>query len=417
MTEYDSSAHGGPPAGVYRYLRLIAALLLMTVGGSAMYSLIVALKPIGNEFDVSRGIASVPYMLFMIGFGAGGVALGRVADRFGIVWPAVLASFALPAGFVAAAFATTFWQLCLAMGVLAGLFGASATFSPVVSDISQWFFRRRGLAVGIVISGNYVAGAVWPPILQHFIGTVGWRDTFIGFGIFTFSVMLPLSAFLYRKAPVQHDPITSGGSDDPHRPLGFRAAKLQRLLCVAGIGCCVAMAMPQVHIVAYATDLGFAAARGAEMLSLMLGFGIVSRLTSGWISDRIGGLNTLLLGSFFQFAVLGGFLFGDGLTALYMLSIAFGLSQGGIVPSYAIIIRAYFPSREAGWRIGTVFLFTVMGMALGGWMAGALYDLTGSYTVSFLNAIAFNILNMAIAGTLLMRAKARSAAMAAVPNT
>ncbi len=403
----------GPPAGVYRYLRLIAALLLMTVGGSAMYSLIVALKPVGNEFAVSRGIASLPYMLFMLGFGTGGVVLGRVADRFGIVWPAALASIALPAGFIAAAQATTLWQFCLAMGVLAGLFGASATFSPVVSDISHWFFRRRGLAVGIVISGSYLAGAVWPKIIQHFIDTVGWRDTFTGIGIFTFCAMLPLSAFLYRKAPVQPDPVMSGGQGDPRRPLGFSVSRLQCLLCAAGIGCCAAMAMPQVHIVAYATDLGHAAARGAEMLALMLGFGIVSRLTSGWISDRIGGLNTLLLGSFLQLAVLSGFLFGDSLTALYLLSVAFGLAQGGIVPSYAIIIRAYFPSREAGWRIGTTFLFTIIGMALGGWMAGALYDLTGSYTVSFVNAIAFNILNMSIAGILLTRAKSRPAAVAA----
>ena len=412
MSEYNPPARG-PHTGAYRFVRLIAALLLMTVGASAMYALIVALKPVGNEFAVSRGIASIPYMLFMIGFGIGGVALGRVADRYGIMVPAVAASIALPAGFIAAAHAETFWQFSIAMGVLTGLLGMAATFSPIVSDISHWFFRRRGLAVGIVISGSYLAGAIWPPVLQHFIGSVGWRETFIGFGIFTFSVMAPLSAFLYRPAPAQPDPVTSGGPDNPDRPLGFSLAQLQCLICAAGIGCCAAMAMPQVHIVAYATDLGYAAARGAEMLSLMLGFGIVSRLTSGWISDRIGGLNTLLLGSFLQCVVICGFLFGDSLTALYLLSAAFGLAQGGIVPSYAIIIRAYFPSRDAGWRIGTAFLFTVIGMALGGWMAGALYDLTGSYTVSFLNAIAFNIFNMAIAGTLRMRAKARSAALAA----
>ncbi len=410
------SARPGPYAGPYRFLRLIAALLLMTVGGSAMYALIVALKPVGNEFEVSRGLASVPYMLFMLGFGTGGVVLGRLADRFGIILPTAIASIALPAGFVAAAQATTLWQFCLAMGVLAGFFGASVTFSPMVADISHWFFRRRGLAVGIVISGSYLAGAIWPKILQHYIDSVGWRDTFTGFGIFTFSAMLPLSAILYRKAPVQHDPATSAGANEPRRPLGFTTVKMQSLICAAGIGCCVAMAMPQVHIVAYATDLGYAAARAAEMLALMLGFGILSRLASGWISDRIGGLNTLLLGSFLQFVVLTGFLFGDSLTALYLLSVAFGLAQGGIVPSYAIIIRAYFPSRDAGWRIGTAFLFTIIGMALGGWMAGALYDLTGSYTVSFLNAIAFNLFNMAIAATLLVRARSRSIALAPAPS-
>ncbi len=384
----------------------------MTVSGSAMYGVIVVLKPVGLEFGVSRGTASIPYMLYMLGFGFGGVVFGRVADRFGVMVPALIASFALPAGFVAAANAASLWQFCAAMGLLAGLFGASATFAPIVSDISHWFIRRRGLAVGIVISGSYVAGAIWPPILQHFIDSNGWRDTFFGLGIFTLCVMLPLGLFLYRKPPVVPEPAPPGGPVEPRRPLGYSAAGLQALLCAAGIGCCAAMAMPQVHILPYATDLGYAPARAAEMLSLMLGFGIVSRLTSGWISDRIGGLNTLFLGSFLQACVLIAFLTGDTLVALYLLSTAFGLSQGGIVPSYAMIIRSYFPPAEAGWRIGTAFLFAIIGMALGGWMAGALYDLTGSYTVSFLNAIAFNVFNMAIAGKLVMRAKARAGDLA-----
>ncbi len=395
-------------------MRLIAALLLMTVSGSAMYGVIVVLKPVGLEFGASRGASSLPYMLFMLGFGAGGVVFGRVADRFGIMVPALIASFALPAGFAAASNAATLWQFSVAMGLIAGFLGASATFAPIVSDISHWFVRRRGLALGIVISGTYIAGAVWPPILQHFIDSNGWRDTFFGFGVFALCVMLPLSLFLYRKPPAVPEPAPASGPLEPRRPLGFSAAGLQRLLCAAGVGCCAAMAMPQVHIVPYATDLGFAPARAAEMLSLMLGFGIVSRLTSGWISDRIGGLNTLLLGSFLQACVLAAFLTGDTLVALYLLSAAFGLSQGGIVPSYAMIVRTYFPPGEAGWRIGTVFLFTIVGMALGGWMAGALYDLTGSYTVSFLNAIAFNAMNMAIAAKLLKRAKTRPEALAAV---
>jgi MFS family permease len=397
----------GPRAGAYPILRLIAALLLMTVSGSAMYGVIVTLKPIGLEFGVSRGAASLPYMLFMIGFGTGGVFFGRVADRFGVMIPALVASVFLPAGFIAAANAATLWQFSTAVGLVAGFFGASATFAPIVSDISHWFVRRRGLAVGIVISGSYFAGTIWPPILQHFIDSIGWRDTFFGLGIFVLSVMLPLSLVLYRKPPIVPEPVPAGGPVVPRRPLGFSTSGLQRHIYAAGIGCCAAMAMPQVHIVAYATDLGFAPARAAEMLSLMLGFGIVSRLLSGWISDRIGGLNTLLLGSFLQGAVLIAFLTGDSLVALYLLSAAFGLSQGGIVPSYAMIIRSYFPSGEAGWRIGMTFLFTIIGMALGGWMAGALYDLTGSYTVSFLNAIAFNVFNLAIAAKLLMRAKAR----------
>jgi MFS family permease len=178
---------------------------------------------------------------------------------------------------------------------------------------------------------------------------------------------------------------------------------LQSLIYLAGFGCCVAMAMPQIHIVPYVMDLGHPAIRGAEMLGLMLGFGVISRIGSGWLSDRIGGLATLLLGSALQLAVLIAFLTGNSLVFLYGISIAFGLSQGGIVPSYTIILRAFFPPEQAGWRISTSFLFTVAGMAFGGWIAGLLYDLTGSYTVSFLNAIGFNILNLWIAASLLKK--------------
>lgn len=401
------------PLGGYRVVRLIAALLLMTVGGSAMYGVIVTLKPVGLEFGVSRGEASLPYMLFMLGFGTGGVALGWVADRMGIVVPALLASIALPAGLIAASEAGSLGQFCLAVGVLCGFLGASVTFSPVVSDISLWFFRRRGLAVGIVISGTYVAGALWPPLLQYFIDQQGWRATFFELGVFALCVMVPLSALLYRRPPTAPEPVAASSANGPRRVLGFKPVQVQCLICVAGIGCCAAMAMPQVHIVAHATDLGHPAARAAEMLALMLGFGIVSRLASGWISDRIGGLRTLLLGSFLQCGVLAAFLLGDSLAALYACSIAFGLAQGGIVPSYAIIVRSYFPVRESGWRIGMAFLFTILGMALGGWMAGVLYDLTGSYTVSFLNAIGFNVLNMAIAAFLLHRARTSGRALVA----
>jgi len=395
----------GRPKGVYPIVRLLAALALMTIGASAMYATIVVLKPIAAEFQVSRGAAAIPYMLFMVSFGLGGIGMGKVADRFGIMPPILAASLALPAGFVASAHATSLWQFALAIGLLSGLFGAAATFGPLVADISHWFIRRRGLAIAVVISGTYVAGALWPPILQHYFDTIGWRDTFVGFGIFSLLTMLALSLVLIRKPPALVEPATAKGPTGHFRPLGFSPTNLQCLICAAGIGCCVAMAMPQVHILPYATDLGYSAARGAEMLSLMLGFGIISRLFSGWLSDRIGGFGTLIVGSSLQVTVLAAFLMADTLTALYILSIVFGLSQGGIVPSYAIIIRGVFPANQAGWRIGAALFATTVGMALGGWMAGVLFDLTGSYTASFLNAILFNFANMAIAVILLRRAR------------
>ena len=388
---------------VYPIVRLFASLMLMAVAGSAMYAAILVLEPAAAEFGTGRGAGSMPYTLFMIGFALGGVMMGRLADRFGIIAPALLASLCLPAGLLFAARATELWHFSVSLGLLCGLFGMAATLAPLASDISHWFTARRGLAVGIVISGTYVAGAVWPPVLQHFIDTWGWRATFQGLGNLTLFMMLPLSLVLYRPATVGHEEDPGGRSGSHRRPLGLRSGSLQGLLCIAGVGCCVAMAMPQVHIVPLVIDLGFDAAHGARMLALMLGFGVVSRLVSGWLSDRIGGLRALLVGSALQSLVIFGFLFADALTTLYILAIAFGLSQGGIVPSYTMIIRALFPAGEAGWRIGTTMMFTVGGMALGGWLAGALYDLTGDYTASILAALGFNVLNLAIAGWLLSR--------------
>ncbi|MCY4222253.1 MAG: MFS transporter [Thiotrichales bacterium] len=388
----------------YPVVRLFASLLLMAVAGSAMYAAILVLEPAAEEFGTGRGAGSMPYTLFMLGFAAGGVVMGRLADRFGIVAPALIASLCLPAGLLFAAEATALWHFSVSLGVLCGLFGMSATFAPVASDISHWFTARRGLAVGIVISGTYLSGAIWPPVLQHFIDIHGWRVTFQGLGHLTLLLMLPLTLLLYRPAIIDHG---GGGAAAGHRgrrrPLGFSSRSLQGLLCLAGVGCCVAMAMPQVHIVPLVIDLGFDAVHGARMLALMLGFGVVSRLVSGWLSDRIGGTKTLILGSAMQGLVIFSFLFADGLTTLYVLAVAFGLSQGGIVPSYTIIVRTLFPAGEAGWRIGTTMMFTVGGMALGAWMAGVLYDLTGDYTASILAAFGFNVMNLAIASWLIAR--------------
>ena len=396
----------------YAWLRLVASLLLMTIGGSGMYSVTVVLPRIQAEFTVDRGAASLPYTLTMVGFGIGGVLMGRLSDRFGVVVPVLLGAVGLGAGFIAAGSAATLWQFSLAQGVLIGLLGTSATFAPLVADTSQWFDRRRGIAVAVCMSGNYVAGAIWPPVMQHFIDSAGWRATYLGIGVFCFLSVLPLALVLRRRPPPQPQPQpapTCGAAafDDPGQPLvlGMSAGAAQTLLCIAGVACCVAMAMPQVHIVAYCGDLGFGAARGAEMLSVMLGMGVVSRLASGWISDRIGGLRTLLLGSVLQGVALLLFLPFDGLTSLYLISAVFGLFQGGIVPAYALIVREYFPPQQAGARVGTVLMATMFGMALGGWMSGAVFDLTGSYRAAFLNGIGWNLLNVSIVVFLLVRAK------------
>jgi MFS family permease len=383
-----------------------AALLVMTIGGAGMYAMAVALPPVQAEFGVDRADASLPYTLAMVGFGLGGILMGRLSDRFGVVVPVALGAVCIGLGFVAAGLAPNLLVFALAHGVLIGFLGASGTFAPLVADISLWFNRRRGIAVAICISGNYLAGAVWPPVLQHFFGAVGWRATFVGVGVFSVAAILPLALLLRKRPPLLEAAAASAHARSlQERPLGLTPNSLMVLLSVAGVGCCVAMAMPQVHIVAYCTDLGYGAARGAEMLSLMLGFGIVSRLAAGWISDRIGGLRTLLLGSSLQAVALALFLPFDSLASLYVVSALFGLFQGGLIPAYPIIVREYFPPAQAGSRLGMVLMATLLGMALGGWMSGAIFDLTGSYRAAFVNGIAFNLLNLTIVLWLLRRAR------------
>ncbi|MEO8485511.1 MAG: MFS transporter [Betaproteobacteria bacterium] len=401
-----------PPATVdspQAWRRLALALLLSTIGGVGMWSVVVALPTVQQEFGVARAAASFPYTMTMLGFGLAGMALGRWSDRVGIRIPVLAASATLGAGYVLSGYSTTLWQFALAQGLLIGV-GSSVTFGPLLAHVSMWFARRRGVAVAIVASGNYLAGAVWPPIVQHFIATAGWRATYLGIGVFVLATMLPL-ALLLRRAPPAHAPRTDAGRVHGGTPqsLGLSANGLQGLLVVAGLACCVAMAMPQVHIVAYCGDLGYGPARGAQMLSLMLACGIVSRITFGHICDRIGGLRTLLVGGGLQCVALLLFLPFDGLVSLFLISALFGLFQGGIVPSYAIIVREYFPPAEAGGRIGLTIFATVVGMALGGYLSGAIFDLTGSYRAAFLHGIAWNFVNVSIASWLLLRSRPRPA--------
>ncbi len=419
----------------YAWFRLLVSLVLATIGGCGMYVVVVVLPAVQAEFDVARGAASLPYTMTMIGFGIGGILMGRLTDRFGIAVPVTIGGAAIAAGFVLAAAADSIWTFGLAYGLLVGMLGSSTTFSPLVTDTSFWFERRRGIAVAICASGNYLAGTVWPPVVQHFVETVGWRQTFVGIGLFCLFTMVPLAQLLRRRAaPGAHASHPAGAARapaialptvaataaaaspvaEPRVPaalsttaplerLGISSRALLALLCLAGVACCVAMSMPQVHIVAYCGDLGYGPARGAQMLSLMLGFGVISRIGFGLICDRIGGLRTLLLGSVLQGVALLLFLPFDSLASLFVIAALFGLFQGGIVPSYAIIVREFFPATGAGVRVGLVITATLFGMALGGWLSGVLFDLTGSYDAAFVHGLAWNAVNVSIVAWLLLR--------------
>ena len=387
--------------------RLGISLLVSTIGGVALWSGVVVLPAVQEEFGSARGGASLPYAATMISVALGGVAMGRLADRFGVSLPVAIGAVALGSGYVLAALAPSLWVFVLVQGVFIGFLGGSTSFGPLVADISHWFRRRRGIAVAICASGNYIAGAIWPPVIRYMVDNYGWRHAYVVIGVVSLVAMLPLARALKQPPPrAASDPQTSASG--PTRA-AIPAGRLQAMLVIAGVTCCLAMAMPQVHIVAYCGDLGYGIARGAEMLSLMLGAGIVSRLASGWISDRIGGVRTLLLGSALQGATLALYIPFDGLVSLYVVSFLFGLSQGGIVPSYAIIVREYLPAREAGTRVGLVLMATIVGMAAGGWLSGLIFDLTGSYRAAFLNGMVWNLVNVAIALWLLRSQGARAA--------
>ncbi|MBZ9967953.1 MFS transporter [Mesorhizobium sp. BR1-1-2] len=392
----------------HAWIRLAVSMLLSTVGGVGMWAVVVVLPAVQAEFGVDRADAALPYTATMVGFAAGNVLVGRAIDRVGYWIPALVSSMALVAGFLLAALSTSILQFTLAQGVLIGV-GTSAIFGPLIADISHWFNRRRGVAVAAAAAGSYLAGTIWPTVMPPLMKAEGWRFTYVAIGLFCLATMVPLVLMLRRGAPIA---VAGSAGSRLVQPISLSPTALQVLLVIAGLGCCVAMSMPQVHIVAYCMDLGYGVAHGADMLSIMMAAGVVSRVASGFVADRIGGVKTLLIGSVLQCLSLFFYIPFDGLASLYVVSLVFGLSQGGIVPCYAIIVREYMPAREAGQRVGIVIMATIFGMAIGGWMSGWIYDLTGSYAAAFLNGIAWNLLNILMMVLVLWKARRGATAMA-----
>jgi MFS family permease len=394
----------------YSWLRLGVTLLIATIGNVGMWAIIVIMPAVQAEFGVARADASAPYTATMIGFALGNLVIGRAVDRFGVTAALGGAALTIGAGYALAS-ASGSIVILSAVQLMIG-FGTAASFGPLIADISHWFLRRRGIAVAVAASGNYLSGAIWPILLSGILAEHGWRTVYMVLAVLTVGLVLPLALLLRRRPPPdaysQSDAFAAAGA----RTVSFSPRTLLLLLGLAGVGCCVAMSMPQVHIVSFCVDLGYGPAVGAEMLSLMLMGGVVSRLASGLIADRLGGVMTLLIGSTLQCVALFLYLPFDGMVSLYVVSLVFGLSQGGIVPSYAIIVREYLPANVAGARVGFVIMATIVGMALGGWMSGWIYDLTGSYQMAFLNGIAFNFLNIGIMTLILIRSRPRRKAAA-----
>ncbi len=349
----------------------------------------------------------------MCGLAFGTIVWGRMADRSGFAAPLAIAGAILGLGFVVAGAAPSLLVFSAAH-VLIGV-GTGAGFGPMMADISHWFVRRRGLAVVVVASGNYLAGAIWPLLMNLAMPLVGWRMTYSGIGLVIAATVAPLSLLMRRRPSAASIAEAEEATEAARADAGVSPRLLLILLVLAGFSCCVAMSMPQVHIVAYCGDLGYGVARGAEMLSLMLALGIVSRIASGFVADAIGGVPTLMIGSFMQGLALMLYLHFDGLRSPYVVSGIFGLFQGGIVPMYAVIGRDLMPPRQAGAVIGLVVSATIFGMAFGGYASGLIFDLTSSYRMAFLNGVLWNAINFAIVSWLFWRRQRRAPAGRLLP--
>jgi MFS family permease len=383
------------------WCRLGVVLVMSVVVGVGMWSIVVILPAVQIDLDLTRSQASLPYVFTMMGYGLGGIVFGRFSDKYGIYKTVVAGIVMMSVGYVSASFATGVGLLCVSQGLLIGI-GTSTTFAPLIAHVSHWFDRRKGAAVGIIASGQYLSGAIWPTVLESSVQGYGWQQTYWFVGLIVLVLALPLSLVL-RKIPATDKSVAGSRNDWDQKDIPVSPAWLIALLMVAIFCCCIAMSMPQVHMVAFCGDLGFGAATGAKMLSVMLAFGVVSRLGFGWLSDHIGGLKTVFIGVFLQGIGLALFLIFDTLVSLYIISALFGLFQGGIVPAYALAVREYLPQRVAGERVGMVMMASLLGMALGGWIPGYLFDLTGSYDIAFVNGLIWNALPLLFIGWLIIR--------------
>jgi MFS family permease len=396
--DYDTTMIGSP----YAWLRLTISLLLSTIAGIGMWSTVVALPAVQADFGIDRATASLPFTLAFGGYAFGGALMGRIADRFGIVTPLAIGVLMVGLGYVGSSFSVVAWQYAIAYGAIG--VGSSAAFAPLMADISHWFTRQRGMAVSIVSCGSYLAGTIWPPAIEYALTSIGWRQTHALIGVLSIVTMLPMIFLaLRRRIPTFQVNVLDVVTDGAQRAFGLSPNTLQVILMIAGVCCCVTMSTPQLQIVAYCGDLGYGHARGTEMLSLMMGLGVVSRLLAGSVADRLGGLRTLAILSTLQAVATFPYILLDDLASLYVISAIFGLFHGGLIPMYAVIVREYFSPHEAGARVGMAIGATLFGMALGGWMSGAIFDLTGSYRATFMNAVIWNLFNLIILLWLLSR--------------
>jgi MFS family permease len=380
-----------------------AALIILAMSFGAGWITAVALKDIASEVGGSRSVPALASSLAWLGSGIGGIMMSRIADRVGTRWTVIFGSLMIGLGLSISSLGPR-WPLWIGHGLFIGLIGLGSINAPLYIYVSRWFDRRRGSALALISSGTYLAGAMWPPVFERTIASFGWRQAMLWYAIAEIVVIVPLAAIYFRAAPeVIHPAAMSGVSSGQARVLGWPPNVVFALMCGAAVLCCIPMAMPQGHLVAFCSDLGITKSMGALMLSVLLGTAFLSRQIWGVISDRVGGLVTVLIGSAWQAASMAAFLSTQNEAGLFTVAAAFGLGFSGIIPAYILAVRELFPASEASWRIPTLLLFSGGGMAAGGWLAGLLYDHLGYYAPAFAAGVGTNILNLLIVGVLVGR--------------
>lgn len=405
----EESAIRGTGASVetrMSWIMTFAALWVMSIAFGAPYLAVVALKPIAAELG-ERAVPSLAYSLAWLGMAAGGIAMGQIAARIGMRWTIMFGAVMVSAGLVLASKGTA-WEITVGYGLFVGLLGIAAMNAPLYVYVSHWFDRRLGTALALVSSGQYVAGAIWPVIFERAIARVGWHETMLLFGAAELVLVAPVALMLRSPPEITGGETSTTGGRPGGRVLGLHPNAVLALLAGASLFCCVPMAMPQGHLVAFCTDLGIAPAHGAAMLSLLLITAFLSRQIWGWISDRIGGLRTVLASSACQATAITALLFTQNEIGLFTVSAFFGFGFSGLIPAYVLAIRELFPAAEASWRVPTFLLFSGSGMALGGWAAGAIYDHFGFYEAAFAFGVMANFVNLAIIGFLVFRLHGRT---------
>jgi len=385
------------------------ALFIMMMAFGAAWITAVGLKDIAAEAGGARSIPALASSLAWLGSGMGGILMGRIAERVGTRWTVISGALMIGLGLSISTLGPP-WPLWIGHGLFIGLIGLGGINAPLYIYVSRWFDRRRGSALALISSGSYLAGALWPPVFERAIVGFGWRQTMLWYALAEIVVIVPLALIFLRHPPEEVHAVTASGAGIGHaRVLGMPRNLVFAMMCAAGVLCCIPMAMPQGHLVAFCTDLGITRSIGALMLSVLLGTAFISRQVWGVISDRIGGLATVLIGSVWQAASMAGFLFTQNEAGLFTVAAAFGLGFSGIIPAYVLAVRELFPASEASWRIPTLLLFSGFGMASGGWIAGLLYDHFGYYAPAFATGVGSNLLNILVVGALVTRQRFHAA--------